>query len=98
MYSRCGRYAAHARPHPSRCANRRRVKDSRATGSGSIATRARLKPRVGSVSGDLTKLEVAALMGYQWNSILGTEARFIYSRVDTNYKARAIEFGLTIRL
>lgn len=46
---------------------------------------------------DTTKLGLAAGVGYQWNATLGTEARFLRSRVSSGFQANALQAGVTIR-
>jgi hypothetical protein len=44
-----------------------------------------------------TKFGVSAGVGYQWNATLGTEARFIHSRISSQFNANALQGGVTIR-
>lgn len=44
-----------------------------------------------------TKLGTAFGAGYQWNATVGTEARYIYSHITSDFKADAIQLGITIR-
>lgn len=54
-------------------------------------------PGLGSASTSTTKLGLAAGLGYQWNPTFGTEVRYTYSRVNSNFSADAIQVGATIR-
>jgi len=53
------------------------------------------------VSADLTshttKAGVALGVGYQWNATLGTEARWLHSKVSSEFKADALQAGVTVR-
>jgi opacity protein-like surface antigen len=49
------------------------------------------------VSADTTKLGLAGGVGYQWNATVGTEARFLHSRIDRGFQANALQAGVTIR-
>ena len=49
------------------------------------------------VTSDTTKLGMAAGIGYQWNATVGTEARWLHSRVASEFKADSLQAGVTIR-
>lgn len=55
------------------------------------------KDALSKVSSDTTKFGLAAGMGYQWNATVGTEARFLHSRVSSDFQANALQAGVTIR-
>ncbi|WP_257305761.1 porin family protein [Geothrix campi] len=55
------------------------------------------KDAVSKVSADTTKLGLAAGAGYQWNATVGTELRFVHSRIDSGFQADALQAGVTIR-
>ncbi|WLT31406.1 outer membrane beta-barrel protein [Geothrix sp. PMB-07] len=44
-----------------------------------------------------TKVGLAAGVGYQWNATLGTEVRWLRSNVASNFKADALQGGVTVR-
>ncbi|HJW32116.1 MAG TPA: hypothetical protein VJ505_02010, partial [Holophagaceae bacterium] len=54
-------------------------------------------PVLGDVSTHTTKLGLAIGAGYQWNATVGTEARFIHSRITSQFQADALQAGVTIR-
>ncbi len=49
------------------------------------------------VSSNTTKIGLAAGIGYQWNATVGTEARWMHSRLASSFKADALQAGVTIR-
>jgi len=49
------------------------------------------------VTSATTKVGLAAGAGYQWNATVGTEARWIYSRVSSTFKANSLQAGVTVR-
>lgn len=44
-----------------------------------------------------TKAGIAAGLGYQWNATVGTEVRWMHSAVAREFKADALQAGVTIR-
>jgi len=46
---------------------------------------------------DTTKFGLAAGVGYQWNATVGTEARFVHSRITRSFQANALQAGVTVR-
>lgn len=44
-----------------------------------------------------TKLGLAAGVGYQWNATVGTEARYVHSRIASDFQADMLQGGVTIR-
>ncbi|WP_243288364.1 outer membrane protein [Geothrix terrae] len=54
-------------------------------------------PVLGDTTSHTTKLGLAAGAGYQWNATVGTEARFIHSRITSQFQADALQAGVTIR-
>lgn len=50
-----------------------------------------------SVTSHTTKLGLAAGVGYQWNATLGTEGRFLHSRIGNGFQANALQAGVTVR-
>lgn len=50
-----------------------------------------------SVSGNTTKLGVAAGVGFQWTKAFGTEVRYINSSLSSNVSANTIAVGATFR-
>ncbi len=54
-------------------------------------------PGYGKISTDTTKLGIAVGGGYQWNETVGTELRYTYSKIDSNFSADALQAGVTIR-
>jgi hypothetical protein len=55
------------------------------------------KDPVSKVTSDTTKVGVAGGVGYQWNATVGTEARWLHSRISSEFKADALQAGITIR-
>ena len=55
------------------------------------------KPDTLNRTRDTTKFGLAAGVGYQWNATVGTEARLVHSRVARDFKADALQAGVTIR-
>ncbi len=55
------------------------------------------KDALSKVSSDTTKFGLAAGAGYQWNATVGTEARFLHSRVSSGFQADALQAAVTIR-
>lgn len=55
------------------------------------------KDAFSKVTADTTKLGLAAGVGYQWNATVGTEARFVHSRIASGFQADAVQAGVTIR-
>ena len=55
------------------------------------------KDALSKVSSDTTKFGLAAGVGFQWNATVGTEARFLHSRVSSGFQADALQAGVTIR-
>jgi len=55
------------------------------------------KDTFSKVTADTTKLGLAAGVGYQWNATVGTEARFLHSRIAHGFQADALQVGVTIR-
>jgi hypothetical protein len=49
------------------------------------------------LTSDTTKFGVAGGIGYQWNATVGTEARWLHSRVASDFKADALQMGVTFR-
>lgn len=49
------------------------------------------------VTSSTTKFGLAAGVGYQWNATVGTEGRFVHSRIDSGFQADALQAGVTIR-
>lgn len=46
---------------------------------------------------DTTKAGLAAGVGYQWNATVGTEIRWVHSRVASGFQTDALQAGVTIR-
>lgn len=44
-----------------------------------------------------TKIGVAAGAGYQWNATVGTEVRYVHSPITSDFRAAAIQAGVTVR-
>ena len=44
-----------------------------------------------------TKFGLAAGVGYQWNATVGTEARWLHSQAASDFRADALQAGVTIR-
>ena len=55
------------------------------------------KDAVSKVSSNTTKLGFAAGVGYQWNATVGTEARWIQSRVASDFQVDSLQAAITIR-
>jgi hypothetical protein len=55
------------------------------------------KDALAKVTSNTTKLGVAAGVGYQWNATVGTEVRWMHSRVASEFQADALQAGVTIR-
>lgn len=55
------------------------------------------KDAVSKATADTTKLALAAGVGYQWNATVGTEARFVHSRIASGFQADTLQAGVTIR-
>ncbi|HJW42916.1 MAG TPA: outer membrane beta-barrel protein [Geothrix sp.] len=55
------------------------------------------KDALSKVTSSTTKVGVAAGAGYQWNATLGTEVRFVHSSISSNFRADALQAGVTIR-
>jgi hypothetical protein len=55
------------------------------------------KDALTKVNSNTTKFGVAAGVGYQWNATVGTEARWVHSRVASEFQADALQAGVTIR-
>ncbi len=55
------------------------------------------KDALSKVTSDTTKLGVAGGLGYQWSATVGTELRWMHSRVSSAFKADALQAGFTIR-
>jgi hypothetical protein len=49
------------------------------------------------LTNDATKLGVAGGVGYQWDYNIGTEARWLHSRVSSGFKADALQLAVTFR-
>lgn len=54
-------------------------------------------PTLGDTTSHTTKLGLAAGAGYQWNATVGTEARFLHSRITSQFQADALQAAVTIR-
>lgn len=54
-------------------------------------------PAFGNMTSHTTKAGLAMGVGYQWNATVGTEARFIHSRISGQFQADALQAGVTIR-
>ncbi|MDP1832974.1 MAG: outer membrane beta-barrel protein [Geothrix sp.] len=50
-----------------------------------------------TVNSNTTKLGLAAGVGYQWNATVGTEGRFVHSRIASSFQADALQVGVTVR-
>jgi opacity protein-like surface antigen len=55
------------------------------------------KDAFAKVTADTTKPGLAAGVGYQWNATVGTEARFLHTRIARGFQADALQAGVTIR-
>ena len=66
---------------------------------GLSAVRWSFETKVGSFksTSSTTKFGLAGGVGYQWNATVGTEARFVHSRIATDFQANALQVGVTIR-
>lgn len=66
---------------------------------GLSAVRWSFETKIGTFksTSDTTKFGVAAGVGYQWNATVGTEARFLRSRVSSGFQADALQAAVTIR-
>jgi hypothetical protein len=49
------------------------------------------------LTSDTIKFGLAAGVGYQWDSNIGTEARWLHSRVSSNFKADSLQAAVTFR-
>lgn len=49
------------------------------------------------LTNNTTKLGIAGGVGYQWNATVGTEVRWMHSAVASEFKADALQVGVTIR-
>jgi len=54
-------------------------------------------PILGNTKRSTTKLGLAAGVGYQWNATVGTEARYLHSRVASGFQADSLQGCVTIR-
>lgn len=54
-------------------------------------------PVLGDVTSHTTKAGITGGAGYQWNATVGTEARFVHSRIARDFRADALQAGVTIR-
>ncbi len=52
---------------------------------------------ISDTTNNTTKFGMAAGAGYQWNATVGTEARWLHSRLSGGFKADALQVGVTIR-
>lgn len=66
---------------------------------GLSAIRWSFETKVGSFKSTsaTTKVGLAGGVGYQWNATLGTEARFVHSRIASDFQANALQAGVTVR-
>lgn len=66
---------------------------------GLAAVRWSFETKVGTAktTSTTTKVGLAAGAGYQWNATLGTEARFVHSRIASGFRADALQVGVTVR-
>jgi hypothetical protein len=55
------------------------------------------KNAAGKDTSSTTKLGLAAGIGYQWSATVGTEVRWVESRVAQTFKANALQVGVTVR-
>ena len=55
------------------------------------------EPVLGNTTSNTTKFGLAAGVGYQWNATVGTEARFVHSRIASDFQADTLQGGVTIR-
>ncbi|HEY3401046.1 MAG TPA: outer membrane beta-barrel protein [Geothrix sp.] len=55
------------------------------------------KDALSKVTSNTTKLGLAIGAGYQWNATVGTEARYVHSRIARGFQADALQAGVTIR-
>jgi hypothetical protein len=49
------------------------------------------------LTNDTTKFGVSAGIGYQWDYNIGTEARWLHSKVSNGFKADSLQAGVTFR-
>ena len=49
------------------------------------------------LTNDTTKLGLAAGVGYQWDFNIGTEARWLHSKVSNNFKADSLQVAVSFR-
>ncbi len=66
---------------------------------GLSAVRWSFETKVGSLksTSSTTKFGIAAGVGYQWNATVGTEARYLHSRVSSDFQGDALQAGVTVR-
>ena len=66
---------------------------------GLAAVRWSFESKLGALkeTSDTTKFGLAAGVGYQWNATVGTEARFLHSRIAKGFQANALQAGVTVR-
>jgi hypothetical protein len=66
---------------------------------GLAAIRWSFETKVGALkdTSSTTKLGLAAGVGYQWNATLGTEARYLHSRVASGFQADSLQGCVTIQ-
>ena len=66
---------------------------------GLSAIRWSFETKVGTFksTSDTTKFGLAGGVGYQWNATVGTEARFVHSRIASDFQANALQVGVTVR-
>jgi len=50
-----------------------------------------------AVPGTTTKVSLSGGVGYQWNDSVGTEVRWTHCRVQSDFKADALQLGVTVR-
>lgn len=55
------------------------------------------KDALTKVSSNTTKVGLSIGLGYQWNATVGTEARYVHSRIASTFKADCLQAGVTIR-
>jgi opacity protein-like surface antigen len=55
------------------------------------------KDQASDVTSDTTKFGMAGGVGYQWNATVGTEVRWLHSAVAREFKADAVQVGVTVR-
>lgn len=44
-----------------------------------------------------TKVAISGGVGYQWNATVGTEARYVHSRIGRDFRGDALQLGVTVR-